>query len=63
MTTSPEHAVRRYLAWIEDPSSAVDQEAVDARLEELEAAGDLGAAGAGGGSTGETAGGAGGARG
>ncbi|WP_421118991.1 hypothetical protein ACE2AJ_16715 [Aquihabitans daechungensis] len=30
MTTSPEHAVRRYLAWIEDPSSAVDQEAVDA---------------------------------
>ena len=30
MTTSPEQAVRRYLAWIDDPSSAVDQEAVDA---------------------------------
>ena len=43
--------------------TCTDQEAVDARLEELEAAGELGAAGAGGGSTGETAGGAGGARG
>lgn len=30
MTTSPEHAVRRYLAWVDDPSSAVDQEAVEA---------------------------------
>ncbi|HWJ96743.1 MAG TPA: hypothetical protein VNQ33_01205 [Acidimicrobiales bacterium] len=30
MTTSPEQAVRRYLAWIEDPDSAVDQDAVDA---------------------------------
>jgi hypothetical protein len=30
VTTSPEQAVRRYLAWIEDPDSAVDQEAVDA---------------------------------
>ncbi|MCU1372105.1 MAG: hypothetical protein JWO77_3299 [Ilumatobacteraceae bacterium] len=30
MTTSPENAVRRYLAWIEDPGSAVDQDAVEA---------------------------------
>jgi hypothetical protein len=30
VTTSPENAVRRYLAWIEDPGSAVDQDAVDA---------------------------------
>ena len=30
MTTSPENAVRRYLAWIEDPDSAVDQDAVEA---------------------------------
>lgn len=30
MTTSPEQAVRRYLAWIEDPDSAVDHEAVEA---------------------------------
>src|SRR4051794_29155852 len=27
---SPENAVRRYLAWIDDPSSAVHQDAVDA---------------------------------
>ena len=27
--TSPEDAVRRYLAWVDDPSSAVDQGAVD----------------------------------
>lgn len=26
---SPESAVRRYLAWIDDPASAVDQDAVD----------------------------------
>lgn len=30
MTTSPENAVRRYLAWIDDPDSAVDQDAVEA---------------------------------
>lgn len=30
MTTSPEQAVRRYLAYLEDPTSAVDQEAVEA---------------------------------
>lgn len=30
MTTSPEQAVRRYLAWIDDPSTAVDQDAVEA---------------------------------
>lgn len=30
MTTEPEHAVRRYLAFLADPSSAVDQEAVAA---------------------------------
>ncbi|HWJ65021.1 MAG TPA: hypothetical protein VNS19_23830, partial [Acidimicrobiales bacterium] len=30
MTTSPEQAVRRYLAWVADPDSAVDQDAVDA---------------------------------
>lgn len=30
MTTSPEQAVRRYLAWIDDPSTAVDQGAVEA---------------------------------
>ncbi len=30
MTTSPEQAVRRYLAWVDDPSSAVDQDAIDA---------------------------------
>lgn len=30
MTTSPENAVRRYLAWIDDPSTAVDQDAVEA---------------------------------
>ncbi len=26
---APEHAVRRYLAWVDDPSSAIDQDAVD----------------------------------
>ena len=30
MSTSPEDAVRRYLAWIEDPSTAVDTAAVEA---------------------------------
>jgi hypothetical protein len=30
VTTSPEDAVRRYLAWVDDPSTAVDQAAVDA---------------------------------
>ena len=30
MSTSPEQAVRRYLAWIDDPDTAVDQAAVDA---------------------------------
>ncbi|GEM_PF-7063536 len=43
--------------------TCTDQEAVDARLEELEAAGALGAAGAGSGSNGDSAGGAGGAQG
>jgi hypothetical protein len=28
VTTSPEDAVRRYLAWVEDPDSAVDPDAV-----------------------------------
>ena len=30
MSTSAEQAVRRYLAWIEDPDSAVDQDALEA---------------------------------
>lgn len=30
MTTTPEDAVRRYLAWIDDPDSAVDHDAVAA---------------------------------
>jgi hypothetical protein len=40
VTTSPEQAVRRYLAWIEDPSSAVDQGAVDAAEAAFAAASD-----------------------
>jgi hypothetical protein len=40
VTTSPEHAVRRYLAWIEDPSTAVDQDAIDAAEAEFAAATD-----------------------
>lgn len=30
MSNSPENAVRRYLAWVDDPSTAIDQDAVDA---------------------------------
>ena len=30
MTTTPEDAVRRYLAWVDDPDSAVDHDAVAA---------------------------------
>jgi hypothetical protein len=30
VTTSPEQAVRRYLAWVDDPDSAVDQDALAA---------------------------------
>lgn len=30
VSTSPEQAVRRYLAWVDDPDSAVDQAAIEA---------------------------------
>ena len=38
--TSPEEAVRRYLAWVDDPSSAVDQDAVAQAEAAFAAAGD-----------------------
>ena len=38
--TSPEDAVRQYLAWVDDPSSAVDQAAVDAADADFAAATD-----------------------
>lgn len=40
MTTTPEDAVRRYLAWVDDPDSAVDQAAVIAAEEAFAAATD-----------------------
>jgi hypothetical protein len=40
VTTSPEQAVRRYLAFLDDPSSAVDQDAVEAAEEAFASATD-----------------------
>jgi hypothetical protein len=40
VTNEPEHAVRRYLAYLDDPSTAVDQEAVASAEAAFEAASD-----------------------
>lgn len=40
MSTTPEDAVRRYLAWVDDPSAAIDQDAIEAAESELASATD-----------------------